>query len=180
MLPTGTTTVDAASLPPAQLVAKAYKRGATLAGLWIGVPFFLLAWVCFLSGRLADNDRGFGAVALGYMVLVVLPCASCLSAAMVASAVPVEETRRSVRAIFKEYAFALIPVGAVFLGSVWRWRHSKVHVPQWALPTAVVLLILAVGTLAVGCAIGYRLGTAARRNTHSRISRLLKQCWQGV
>ena len=118
---------------------------------------------------------------LGYMVLVVGPCAACLSTAMSACA-SLEGTgavgqAQTARAMFGRYALALIPLGAVLLGAAWRLPHPG-RPAALTLGEGVGVLCAVLVAFLGGCLVGSRVGAAACRSQKVRQAHFIVWCWQ--
>jgi len=171
--------VNALSL--AKMQDNAYKYGGRKAGEWLGIPFFLVVLLLILSGHIGEHDRRILRLMLGYMVWVVCPCAACLSTAMSAYAslerAGAVRAAQTVRAMFGRYALALIPFGAVLLGTAWRLHHSGRPAASM-LGEPIGILGGIVLALLGGCLVGSRVGATAYRTPTGRLTCLITRCWR--
>lgn len=168
-----------------EVACEAFSVGQRVAGVSLGMPFFLGSLLLMLAGWLTPHGSAWGGWAVGYLILVVYPAASCLSSALATLAAPPGQERAYAKAPTIGYVVLLfclaLLVSSISLYALWPFAKGQ---EVWRAlagspfgPSLPLLLGAALLAPAFG-ALGYAAGRyACSRPTHVT-ARLLKFCWR--
>ncbi len=174
---------DKNNATPAGTAEIVFRFSTRAIGAWLGISFFLFILILDVLGFIADNDRRILLLATVYLLWVVLPLCACLSAAMY-NCLPnnknltvFADLYQACKVIFNKFMVALFPVGAVFLGVLWRDTHMGKSLPPGYLATSLLTLSVSILAMSAWAWIGLRMAVYAHRSGNRGVTRFLQWCW---
>ncbi len=175
------------TLSPLNTGAVTSGIGLRLAGFVLGVPFFATALLSIATGHLPNRGHSpatdaFARAAELYILLVVLPCANILSAAISAFVAPESQERRFAAGAFfyhVQMLLILVVIGGAFvayagIGPFWERSLGNLNIPNLLLTMGASLLASAVASTG-GCALGM-----SARIPNGTTTRLLQKLSKGI